>query len=136
MIGKIAWRTLIFLSLAAVLCFVHDWIFSTAFQNPTHYTVLQDYGFIALACLFVIAASLVTYWIQKKYTTHAYLGASLLKMLAAMYFIVQIRVEVSTTLPDFFNFTLAYFPLLVAELWVVLGLLKKPINSGLHKDRI
>ncbi len=134
MIGKIARRSLVFLCLAATLCFVHDWIFSADFQRPTPDSVFADYAFIALACFFVIAVSLTAYYIQKKYAIHAYLGASLLKMLAALYFISQLRTDTPAVCPDFFNFTLAYLLLLFAELWVVLGLFKNPMNPRSSKN--
>lgn len=125
MIRKVLLRTLAFLGFALLLYAAHRQVFGSGLRGKTYYTLLEDYSFITLACLFVIFVSALTYRVQRPYAAYAYLGASLLKMLAAMLFISRIRGAVSSTLPDFFNFAIAYFCLLAATLWVVGGLIKK-----------
>ena len=119
-------RTLGFIGFAAIAYLIHQSLLSESFSHKTHYSLIEDYSFITLSCLCVIALSSLAYQTQKRYASYTYLGASLLKMIAAMLFLFQIRRQTPSTISDFVNFTTAYFLLLAAELAVVLKLFKKP----------
>lgn len=111
----------------ALLYFIQNWaVASISDSYNFFYSVFNIYVFHFVVTLIILS---ILYLVSKKapdYTGFAFLGFILLKMVAAIVFLIPlIKMENVSKIPDFISFFTPYFIYLFIEIILALRLLKQ-----------
>ncbi|MFN2260557.1 MAG: hypothetical protein ABR595_00635 [Psychroflexus sp.] len=115
-------KTLIFAVVVIAIHFILDYFF----QILNYYSLISIYAFHIIAALAVLAIIHLVYTKSKDHTGFAFMGTSLLKMLAAVLFLLP--GFLSENKPEFINimnFFVPYFIFLVFETLIVVKLINQ-----------
>ena len=110
---------------ASVVLFMH-WVLDEVYSVIDYYTLTSIYLFHVLAALTVIGSAQIINTNFKDYTGFAFLGISLLKMLAAILFLLPgFLSEDKPNFVNILNFFTPYFLFLIFEAMQVIKLINE-----------
>lgn len=106
-----------FIPFTLVLFFIQYFLRSTYFQDiEFYYSLPAIYLFHIIATLLIYFSLLAVFFNFKEYTGYAFMGASLLKMLAAVLFLLPMLLErTDNPFANILSFFVPYFLYLIFE---------------------
>lgn len=124
---KILFFSGILIFATAILFFIHNWIVGDILKSYVYYySVWKIYVFHFFVTFLILTA---LYFVSKKAPNNigfAFLGFILLKMVAAVVFLVPlIKLESGSKIPDFISFFIPYFIYLFIEIVLTLRLIRQ-----------
>lgn len=114
---------------SVVIFFIH-WALDSLFSIITYYSIGSIYLFHVISALVVVGIIQLVYANSKDHAGYAFMGTSLLKMLAAIFFLLPgFLSEDKPSFANIMNFFVPYFLFLIFEAIQVIKLInpKEPI---------
>lgn len=116
--------------ISVVLYSLQSWLLANFFDSFTfYYAIWKIYIFHFLVTFVILCALFVVSKKTPEYIGFAFLGFILLKMVAAIVFLIPlIKLENASKIPDFISFFIPYFIYLLLEILLTLKLLRQATN--------
>jgi hypothetical protein len=116
--------------LFSILIFSLHWVIDEQFSVLTYYSILSIYTFHVLSAVAVAGIILLVHKSFKDYAGFAFMGTSLLKMLAAILFLLPgFLSEDKPGLINILNFFIPYFLFLIFEAIQVIKLINSKTDN-------